>query len=150
MRNDDYFRDMSLLPDDVERRYPRCVHAMRVGAVLAAALVAGGCNGSRNCTRAGAESGVRVRGGEDSSSVRICAGAVCGTTPVFHGVGFVKLPSLRPGRSADLTVTYTSPNRRVTSRVAVVPAKFQPNGPDCEPTAAAAMLKFDAAGRASG
>ena len=118
-------------------------------AVLAATVVAAGC-GSHNCHVVGASSGVRITGGEDQVTVRVCFGPECGATPLLGGNGFVYLPSLLVGKAAHLTATYTSPSRRVTNNVTVVPGKFLPNGSDCAPTVAVATIRFDAAGRVIG
>jgi hypothetical protein len=118
--------------------------------VLLAATLGSACSEDHACTLIGANPGVRVRGGADHASVRICAGATCGTSPFVDGLGFVNLPTLRPGRKVDLQATYTDASRHMTSHVQVVPAKFEPNGTGCGPSVAAVTLRFDKDGRAEG
>lgn len=119
------------------------------GVALSGLLLAG-CTNTVSCTLIGAESGVRVSGGAAGASVRICADADCASTTFVGGFGFVPLPSLHPGRTAELVATYRSAGSPVVSRITVVPEKHQPNGPRCDPIVAAASLVFDRTGRASG
>ena len=98
----------------------------------------------------GAEPGVRVIGGLNGGSVRICEGATCGTTTLANGDGFVNLPTLRPGHKVELRVTYSQASRSTTSVVSLVPHEFRPNGPLCAPSVAVATLTLDAKGRAAG
>ena len=115
-------------------------------ALLALALVPSSRARDHACTLVGAEPGVRVSGGVSGATVRVCAGADCGTTTFVGGVGFVGLHSLRPGRSVELTAIYNGRKSRAT----VVPDKFEPNGAECGPSVAAARLTFDREGRARG
>ena len=115
-----------------------------VTAVLAA------CSDDHVCTLIGADPGVRVTGGVNGASVRVCAGSTCGTTATVNGHGFVNLPSLRPGRKVELRVTYSHGSESKTSVVNVVSDKFRPNGPDCGPSVAAATVTLDADGQIAG
>lgn len=118
-------------------------------ALLVATLAA--CREDRACTLiGGSPPGVGMTGGVNGASVRICAGLGCGTTTMVDGRGFVNLPSLRPDHEVELRVTYSHGSQSSTSVVRLVPDRFQPNGPGCDPTVAGATLTLAADGRATG
>ena len=126
-----------------------------VGALLALQTLAG-CT-SRACTLIGASSsgvGVTTQGLPRSAPlvVEVCVGRTC-TTATSTGdstarilVGNAAITSDGP---TDLTVAIRSMDGKVVMPVTHVvthPRKYQPNGPDCEPTVYVADVSAGSSG----
>jgi hypothetical protein len=127
--------------------------ALLMGEVVATGLAAGGCNES--CSAAGCESGVSVefkrleRELPDASTIKVCVERGCGVTKGGMGelTGSLAMSVQDPNeREVPVSVRVRDDSGRelaqASTRVDLV--KFQPNGPDCEPTCYSAALVYDA------
>jgi hypothetical protein len=140
------------------------VQRQTVALAAGLALAALGCDRDEKlCTLIGAYSGVRVLAADylphapAGWRVEVClrdeckelAGAEMGRPGHPDIDGRLVFPGLTPVRTS-LSVTVKSADDRQIARtdLVVLPSRFRPNGPDCEPDVAQAGIELDAQGRA--
>lgn len=129
-----------------------CVRHRRAASTLAtvlAVLTMGGAGCQRGCTQIGGESGVVVfiagEGRTGPVVVDVCVRDVCASASAAgtEGPVYVMTREVESDDPVEVVVTVRRQDGTVlvpATRATVVPERYQPNGPECEPTVYSATV----------